>query len=75
MHLIEVLKRCRQLAHHSKGIAQVHAAEVVTPKRVDETFGHAVALRAAHWGVDRLESKGSDHLSRLSGNVSAAVVR
>ena len=74
MHLVEVLERCRQLAHHSNGIAEVHAAEVVTPKRIDEALGHAVALRAAYRCIDGFESEGSSHLSRLGGNVSAAVV-
>ena len=68
MHLVEVLERCRQLAHHSKGIAQVHAADVIATKRIDE------ALRAAYRCVDGFESKGSGHLAHLDGNVSAAVV-
>ena len=75
MPLIEVFERCRQLAHHGMSIAQVHAAEVVTPKRVDKAFGHAVALRAAHRRVDGFESKASSHLTCLGSDVSAAVVR
>ena len=68
MDLIEVLERCRQLPHHSRGIAQVHTADVIATKRIDE------ALRAAYRCVDGFESKGSGHLAHLDGNVSAAVV-
>ena len=50
MHLVEVLERCRQLAHHSKGIAQVHAAEVVTPKRIDEACQAMPLLCGLHTG-------------------------
>ena len=46
MHLVEVLERCRQLVHHSKGIAQVHAAEVVAAERVDEAMGWQARIRS-----------------------------
>ena len=51
MHLVEVLERCRQLAHHSKGIAQVHAAEVVAAERVDEALQAMPLLCGLHTGV------------------------
>ena len=51
MHIIEVLEHCRQLAHHSRGIAEVHAAEVVTPKRIDESCQVMPLLCGLHTGV------------------------
>ena len=74
MYFLEVLERCRQLAHHSNGIAQVHAAEVVTPKRIDEALGHGVALRAAHGRVDRLQAQLLGDLPCLGRNVGTTVV-
>lgn len=74
MHLIEVLERRRQLAYYAGSIAQIHAAEVIAAKRIDEAFGHAVALRAAHRYRVGLESQLAGHLARLSGNVSTTVI-
>ena len=51
MHLVEVLERCRQLAHHSKGIAQVRAAVVIAAERVDEACQAMLLLCGLHTGV------------------------
>ena len=54
MHLVEVLERCRQLAHHSKGIAQVHAAEVVAAEHFDEACQAMPLLCGLHTGVSEI---------------------
>lgn len=57
MDLIEVLERRWQLRQDGPGIAEVHAADVVALESVDEALGHAIALRTAHRGVDRLQTQ------------------
>ncbi len=69
MHFVEVLEGGRQLCQHRGRIAEVHPGNVVALERVDEAFGHAVALRAAHRGVDRLEPQRTRHRACVCGNV------
>jgi len=75
MHFIEVLERCRQLRKHRLCVAQVHAAEVVAPERVDETFRHAVALRAARRRGDGLQAQLLGDAFGIGSDVRAAVWR
>ena len=51
MHLVEVFERCRQLPHHGRSIAQVHAAEVIAAERVDEACQAMLLLCGLHTGV------------------------
>ena len=71
MYFIEVLERSGQLRQDSGGVAQVHAADVVALERVDETLGHAVALRTAHGSVHRFEPELSSHAARFVSDVGA----
>jgi len=75
MDFVEVLEGRRHLRHHRRCIGQVHPTDVVTLERIDEALGHPVALRTAHGRGDRPQAQLSSDLSRLSGDVGAAVVR
>ena len=55
--LVEVLERTRQLRQHRRRVTQVHTAHVVALEGVHEALGHAVALRATHGRVDRLQAQ------------------
>ena len=74
MHLVEVLEGRWQLLQHRSRVTQVHAGHVVTLEGVDEALGHAVALRAAHRRVDRLEPQRLGNAARLVRDVGPAVV-
>ena len=75
MHLVEVLEGRSHLRHHGSRVGEVHAADVVALERVYEALGHAIALRAAHRRVDRLQAQLSSDLPGLGRDVRASVVR
>lgn len=75
MHFIEVLERRWQLRQYGPCILQVHSVDVVPFERIDETLGHAIALRTAYRRVDWLEPQLSGDASGFSGDVGSAVVR
>lgn len=57
MHLVEALEGGRQLCRYRGRVAQVHAGHIVALEHISKALGHAVAMRAALRGVDRLEPK------------------
>src|SRR5450830_1898502 len=74
MHLVEMLECVGQLSQHDSAAAAVHAADVISFKRVHEALCHAVRLRAVHWRMHRPDAQLMGQSVRFDSPESAAIV-
>lgn len=74
MLLVVMLEGNGQVAQRRFAIRLGHVRHVITFDRLHEALGHAVALRAAHWGGHRLQADLPSKQARLFGGIGRAVV-
>ena len=74
MNFVEV-PECRwHLPQYDIGAAAVHLANVIAFERVNKALGHAIGLRAAYRGADRLDTQVLDQFMRFLCPKSAAII-
>ena len=74
MKLVVVLEGDGQISHRSRHVWFGHEGDVVAFHRLQEAFGHAVALRTAHRHGQRLQAYLGRECSRSMCDVARAVV-